>query len=290
MQRGALMIYKAYALIFDRSRSKMRSADEVTLVDAMHGTNLDARAATGAQVVVDGCEVILYGDSTVGAGLLTLHTADTAVGAVLTGECALILVGAFHNNTGGVVDKVNDAVGALAYADAASDALLGVNVCDTVLDRDSVLRANHSAVTVAEAGEGAEFIAAVCHIGGAAGLVTLVVVLSGCYVTGAVAGNVSNLFNNVLSGNAEDSRDLLSGTVTAGNAEIGLVGGFFRKSLSITVTSGISARAAVCTGQTVTDSQSGLILFHSEEYARYRKNNGADDTDAEKEKNGNKNL
>ena len=268
----------------------MRSANEVTLVDAMHGTNLDARAATGAQVVVDGCEVILYSDSTVGAGLLTLHTADTAVGAVLTGERALILVGAFHNNAGGVVDKVNDAVGALAHADAAADTLLGVNVCDTVLDRDSVLRANHSAVTVAKAGKGAEFIAAVCHVGGAAGLVTLVVVLSGCYVTGAVAGNVSNLFNNVLSGNAEDSRDLLSGTVTAGNAEIGLVGGLFRKSLSITVTSGISARAAVCTGQTVTDSQSGLILFHSEEYARYRKNNGADNTDAEKEKNGNKNL
>ena len=268
----------------------MCSANEVTLVNAMHGANLNARATAGAEVVVDACEVILNGNCALRTGLLALHTTDTAVGAVLTGECALILVRALNDNTGGVVDEVDDAVGALTHADAAADTLLGVNVSDAVLNGDSALRTNLSTVAVAKTSVGAELIAAVRHISGAAGLVTLIVVLSGCYVTGAVAGNVCNLFNNVLSGNAEDSRDLLSSAVAAGNAEVGLVGGLVRKSLSIAVASRVSARAAVCTGQAVTDSESGLILLYSEEYARYGKNYRANYTDAEKEKNGNKNL
>lgn len=270
--------------------SKMRSANEVTLVNAMYRTNLDARATAGAEIVVDGCEVILDGNCALRTGLLALHTTDTAVRAVLTGECALILVGALNDNAGGVVDKVNDAVGALTHADATADTLLGVNVSDAILNRDSALRTNARAVAVAKTSVGAVFVAAVRHISGAAGLVTLVVVLSGCYVTGAVAGNVSNLLNNVLSRNAEDFCNLLSRAVAAGNAEVGLVGGLVRKSLSIAVASRVSARAAVCTGQAVTDSESGLILLYSKEYARYGKNYRANDTDAEKEKNGNKNF
>ena len=71
---------------------KVRSANEVALVDTVNGADLNARAAACAERVVDGCEVILYGNSTVRTGLLTLHTADTAVGADFARYCALVVI------------------------------------------------------------------------------------------------------------------------------------------------------------------------------------------------------
>ena len=260
-----VMIYKAYALIFDRPRSKMCSANEVTFVDAMHGTNLNARATAGAEVVVDACEVILNGNCALRTGLLALHTTDTAVGAVLTGECALILVRALNDNTGGVVDEVDDAVGALTHADAAADTLLGVNSGNAVLNLDSVLRTYRNAVAVAEAGVGAESVTAIGHIGGTAGLLALVVVLSFNDVAGTVAGNVSNLLNNLSSFNAENCGDTLSGVVTAGDTEVGLIGGLLSKSLCVAVTSRVSTGATVSARETVTDSNGGLVLLNAEE-------------------------
>ena len=70
----------------------MRSADEVAFVDAVHGTYLYAFAATCAERIVDGSEVVLDGNSASLTGLLTLHTADTTVGAVFAHGCALVLV------------------------------------------------------------------------------------------------------------------------------------------------------------------------------------------------------
>ena len=246
---------------------EVSTADEVALVNTLNGADLYARAAAGTERVVDGREIVLNGDSTLRTGLLTLHTADTAVGAILTGESTLILVGALNYYAGSVVDKMNDTVGALAHADATADTLLRINSCYTVLYGDSVLRTNYGTVTVAEAGEGTELVAAVRHICGAAGLVTLVVVLSCRYVASAVAGNVSNSFHYVGSLNAEDSRDVLCGAVTAGNAEVGFVGSLVSESLCISVTARVAARATVSAGQTVTDSNGGFILFYSEEYA-----------------------
>ena len=155
----------------------MRSADKAALVDTVYGTNLNACATAGAKVVVDGSEVILNGDCAVGTGLLTLHTADTTVGAVLTHVCALIVVGAFNDNSYGIVEKMDNAVGTLAYANAAADTLLGINASNVVLDGNSVLRADSRAVAVSETGEGTELVTAVRHVGGTAGLVSLVVVL-----------------------------------------------------------------------------------------------------------------
>ena len=71
---------------------------------------------------------------------------------------------------------MNDAVGALSYTDSTADTLSRIDSCDTVINGDSVLRTNHRAVAVAKTSVVAEFITAVRHVGGAAGLVTLVVV------------------------------------------------------------------------------------------------------------------
>ena len=266
----------------------MRSADEATLVDAMHGTSLNARATACAKVVVDGGEVILNGDCAVGTGLLALHTADTAVLTVLTYVSALIMVGAFNDNAYGIVEKVDNAVGTLTNADATADTLLGINACYAVLDSDSVLRADSRAVTVSKTGEGAELVATVRHISGKTGLNALIFVLLLIDAAGTVAGYESNLFYNVLCLNSEDGSDLLCGSVTAGNTEIGLVGGLFRKSLSVSVASGVTASATVSAGETVTDCNGSLVLLYAEEYRRKGKENCAYDSDTYEDKNRNK--
>ena len=250
----------------------MRSADEAAFVDAMYGTNLYACAAAGAKIVVDGRKVVLYGDSAVGTGLLALHTADTSVLAVLTYVCALIVVRALNDNTLGIVDKVDDTVGALSYTDTAADTLLGVNSGNAVLNFDSILRTNNSAVTVAKTSIGAESVAAVRHISGEAGLVALVVVSLFNNVASAVAGNVCNLLYNVLRLNAENGGDILRGFVSSGNAEIGSIDLALCKSLCISVTARISASAAVSTGKRVTDSEEFLILLDAEELIGNGKN------------------
>ena len=250
-------------------------------MDAFYGAYLDTLAARSTERVIYGGKIILDLYSTAGAGLFAFHTADATVGAILTGKSALILVGAFNNHACGIVDKVDDSVGTLAYTYAASNTLLGIDTGNAVLNRNSVLRTYSRTVTVAEAGEGAVLIAAVSHICGEAGLVTLIVALSGSCITGAVAGNVSNLFNNVLGFYAKNGSDRLCGTVTAGNTKIGFIGGFVCESLCIAVTTGVSASTAVSTGKTVTDSNRSLVLFYSKEYARNGEKHRANNSNSE---------
>jgi len=112
----------------------VRSANKVSFVDAVHGADLDARAAAGAERVVDGREIVDNGYCSVRTGLLTLHAADTAVCAIFSYRRALIVVRALDHDALGVVDKVDDTVGALSHTDAAADTLSRVNVGDAVLN------------------------------------------------------------------------------------------------------------------------------------------------------------
>ena len=260
----------------------MRSADEATLVDAMHGTSLNARAAACAKVVVDGSEVILNGDCAVGTGLLALHTADTAVLTVLTYVSALIIVGAFNDNAYGIVEKMDNAVGTLTNADATADTLLGINARYAVLDSDSVLGADSRAVTVSKTGEGAELVSTVRHISGKAGLNALIFVLLLVDAAGTVAGYESNLFYNVLCLNAEDLRDLLRGAVAARNAEVRFVCCLVGKRLCIAVAARIAAGAAVCAGKTVANGNCRFVLLNGKEDVCKYKYNRANYAYAEK--------
>lgn len=90
----------------------MRSADKVTLVNAMNGTNSRASTAAGAFRIINGSEIVNHVDCIVGTGFFALFTADTAVGAIFSYVCARVVIGAFDNYARGIVYKVNDAVGA----------------------------------------------------------------------------------------------------------------------------------------------------------------------------------
>ena len=269
---------------------KVCSADKVTLVDAVYGTNLGASAAAGAERVIYSSEVSVHGDSAAGTGLLTLHTADTAVGAVLTYVSALIVVRALYHNAGGIVDEVDDAVRTFSHADTATDTLTGIDLSYLVLDGDSVLRTNLSAVAVTKTSEGAELVAAVRHISGAAALESAELISSLYSLTGAVAGNVSNLLNYVLSLNAENGCDALSGRVTAGHAEIGRGGSALGESLSVAVTARVAAGATVSAGESVTDSGERLIFLNTEEVIGNGKKYCANERDTKEDSNGYNNF
>ena len=268
----------------------MCAANEVALVDTMDGTYLYARATAGAEVVIDGREIVLYGDSTLRTGLLTLHTADTAVGAVLTYVSALIVVRALYHNAGGIVDEVDDAVRTFSHADTAADTLTGIDLSYLVLDGDSVLRTNLSAVAVTKTCEGTELVAAVRHISGAAALETAELISSLYSLTGAVAGNVSNLLNYVLSLNAENGCDALSSGVTSGHAEVGRGGSALGESFSVAVTARVAAGATVSAGESVTDSGELLIFLDTKEVIGKGKKYSANERNTEEDSNRNNNF
>ncbi len=264
----------------------MRAADEVTLVDAVYRANGCTLTAAGAEVVIYGREVVDNLDSATRTSLLTLHTADTAVGADLSCYGTLIVVRALNDNSGGVFDKVDDTVGTLSYTDTAADTLSGIDLSNAVLDGDSVLRTSHSTVAVAKTSKVTYLVTAVNHVGGKAGLVALVLELSVGNVAGAVTSNVSNLLNNVCRLNAEYSSDLLCGIVTAGNTEVGSLGNLFSKSFCVAVTAGEAAGATVSAGQTLTDSNSGFVLLYRKEYSGKGEKNCAENGNTEKKKHG----
>ena len=263
----------------------MCSADEVALVDALNGANGGTGATTGALLIIDGCEVVYHGDCAVGAGFLTLLTADTAVGAVLSYCGAGVVVRALDDNAGGIVDEVDDVVGTGACTNAAANTLCRVNNSHAVNDADGVFGTYGNAVTVAKAGVGAKTVTAVSKVSIAAGLDTNVLVLLFNNVALAVAGNVCNLLYNVLCLNAEDTRDILRSGISAGGTEVGSGFGTVGKSLRISVAARVATATAVCTGKAVTDSHKLLILFYCKEDVGNGKEHGTKNANARKKQN-----
>ena len=226
----------------------MRAADEIALVDTVNRADLNAFAAADTLFVVDCREVVNYVNSILGTVLLTLTATDTAVCTSLACICALSVTRALDNNARCVADKMNNSVRTGANTNAAAYTLSRVYARNAVINSDSELRTNLDTVSVAEAGIGADLVARVCHIGGATALFALVVILTAGYFAGAVAGNVSDLLNNVLCLNAESSGNTLCGRVATGYAKVGFIGLALCESLSIAVTAVVAAGTAVGAG------------------------------------------
>ena len=256
----------------------MCAADEVALVDTMNGANLGAFAAAGTLVVVDNGKVVNDLDSTVGAGLLALAAGDTAVLAALADCRALIVIRALYNDALGILDKMNDAIGALACAHTASDTFGGIDLGNAVINSDSVLGTDSYAIAVTKAGVSTELITRIAEVSNATALNAVVDVSALGSLTVAVAGNVSNLLYNVLRLNAEDGSDLLRALVSAGNAEVGGSSLTLCKSLGISIAARVAASTAVSTGEGVTDSEEFLFLLDAEELIGNGKNYSTNDS------------
>ena len=245
----------------------MCAADEVIFVDAVYGAYFNACSAAGAKRIIDYSKIVFNLYSLGGACLFTLHTADTSVRAILARQCALVMIGAFDDYAGRIVDQLDDVVGAGANADAATDALDGGNARNAVFNADSIVGAFVGAVAVSEAGECAAFISLVEKVCGSAGFCASVNVFVLNDIACSAAGNVCNLFDNGIRLNAEYACDRASGGIAAGGAKIGLIDLFFSQSLGVTVAAGESASSAVCSGEAIADGGGGFIGFRAEEDA-----------------------
>jgi hypothetical protein len=256
------------------------AANEVAEMNALYGTNIVTSAATCTLAVIDGSKVVLYLDCSLGTGLLALHTTDTTVGAGLTCYCALIMAGALYYYANGILYEMNDVVRTSLLTKTATDTLLGVDLCDALflINSDSISGTNVHTVTVAKAGIGALAVARIVDISSKTGVNTVVNELSLLGLARAVAGYVSNLFNNVTCGKSHDLTDLFSNTVTAGNTEAGVVALTLTESLCISVTARVTASTAVCTGEAVTNGNNLFVFLNCKEGSsngkNYRTNEG----------------
>ena len=256
----------------------MSAANEVFEVNTLLGANFLTSATTGALGVVNGSEVVLYLDSSVRTGLLTLHTADTAYGTNLVCNSALIMAGALNDNAGIVGNNVNYVVGTGLCTDATADTLGRIDVSDALLgiDDDSILGTYCNTVAVAETCEGTVAVTVVVKLCSGTGLDAVVNVLSLLGLARAVTAYVRNLCGNVACCKTHDLAELLSNVSATGSTEAGIVGLALTKSLSISVTTGVAAGTAVCTGEAVTNRNDLLIFLNCEEGSSNGKNHCTD--------------
>ena len=258
----------------------MSSADEILQMNTLHGTNIVTSSAARTLIIINCGEIILYLDCSLGTGLLTLHTADTAVGASLTGYSSLIVAGALNNNTGGVVNHMNYAVGTGLSTERASDTLGRIDLCNAVFTNvNCVVGTYGNTVTVAKTSEGTLGIAGVRKLSSLTGLDTVVNVLSVLCLALTVTSNVSYLCSNVTCSEANDLTDLLCNVGTTGDTEAGVIALALTESLCITVTTRVTAGTAVCTGKAITNSNNLLIFLNCKECSRNSKNYSTNECD-----------
>ena len=129
---------------------KVSSADEAALVNTPDGADLGTLAAARAKGIINSCQIVFNLDSAVSAGLFAFHASDTAVGAALSCDCALVVIGAFDNYTGSVVYKLDNALRTGADTDTAADTLAWVDASNGINDCNSLLGASVSAISVTE--------------------------------------------------------------------------------------------------------------------------------------------
>ena len=142
--------------IYSAGKSYIDKVNRADRADCM------AFAASAALVVIDFCAEILNGNCFIRAGLDALHAADTAGGAFLPGDAALVVVFALDGGLdlfeGHHFDKT---LRAGFKAHLARLAHSGVNVSNTVNYADCVILAGIHTVAEAEAAVDAFLVTAV---------------------------------------------------------------------------------------------------------------------------------
>ena len=201
----------------------MCTANEVALVNTVYGAYLAALAARDALIVVDHRKIVNDVYSVLGTSLFTLAASDTSVKAELADYCALIVVGALNDYSLSISYEMDYSVRTGPYAKTASDALSLINHRNSALgDLNSVLGTDGNTVAVAKTSVYAGSVALVKEVCRTAGLRSVVIILSVLVIAYAVAGNVSNHLNYVLSLNSEYSGDLSCRTVASGSTKVSL--------------------------------------------------------------------
>ena len=137
----------------------MGAAKETALVNTSNRANTLASSATRALVVINYGKVVYKGYGAFGTALRALSASDATVCAVFANVSTLLVAVALNGNALGVLDEMNESVGADANANSATNALGGVDVSDAVFGNSySRSGASLRAVAITKAGKDAESV------------------------------------------------------------------------------------------------------------------------------------
>ena len=120
-------------------------------MDSVNGTSVNAKSAAGALGVIEDGKVVVHSDRAVRAGTRTLGAADTAVGAHLAGENALVVVRAADGDDGAIFLHADGSVRTVLRAESAARAEARDDLCNAVDDNDSVVGTSRRAVAKTDA-------------------------------------------------------------------------------------------------------------------------------------------
>ena len=176
--------------------------DHDTAGCAVSGAHREVRAVL-AFIIVNDRHVVRDLDRAVGADLLAFLTADTAAGADLARDSALVLVAAGNENALNVSHQRDQVVRTFLGTHAASNTILRIDARYTVVNANSALGTDSGAVAKTETAVGTVSFAAVKQLCRLTGLDTLIFHLILRLFT--VAGTVYNcdLFNYILKFNTQ---------------------------------------------------------------------------------------
>ena len=258
----------------------------------MDGTSVNAETAARALGVVEDGEVVVHCNCAVRAGARTFLTADTAVGAHLAGESALIVVGATDSDDNAVFLHLDSSVRTVLSAKSATGTEARNDLCNAVVYDDGIVGTSRSAVTKTNACIGTYVFAfpmLCCLAAGLKSCAKVLFVLLGSFA-GTMAADVSKLLNCYACFNAENACDSLRGRVAAGNAEVGLADLAFGECAGIAVASAVAASTAVSSGERITDSEEFFVFLNTEKDVRNGKYDRANSRDSETDKNRDNNF
>ena len=89
-------------------------------MDSVNGAGVGTKAASDALIVIHNGKIVLHGDSAVGAGTRALGTAYTTVRTHLSGQNALIVIGASDGNQRALLHHTDSSVRTVFRAQTAS--------------------------------------------------------------------------------------------------------------------------------------------------------------------------
>ena len=259
-------------------------------MNSANRASINAKTAAGALGVIEKGKILVHGDRAVGAGACALGASDTAVGAHLTGESALVVVGTSDSDDGAVLLHLDGAVRTGLRAKTAARAEARDDLCYAVGNDDCIVGTNRSTVAKTDAGIGTNVFTfpMLCSLTtGLEAVAKVLFVLLGS-LAGAVASNVSKELDSLSCFNAENTCNLLRCDVAAGNTEVSFGDLAFGESTSISVASAVSAGTAVSAGKSIADGEEFFILLNSKENVRNGKYDRANNRDRKTDKNGNK--
>ena len=244
--------------------------------DTADGAIFGAKTALCTKGIIYNREVIFDLNRARGAILFTLFAADAGVRAFSASGRALFLITAGNEKIFLICHKSYKMLRAGSGTNTATDAKPSIDMSNTVLQANSVLRTSLYAIAKANATEVALSVSAVHGFCRAAAADTDVIHLIYGMIAVAVAMDNGNLLDNVLSFLPENIGDLLCHCIRSGNTKICFYRIILSKSLCVSVTPRVTASAAICSGQALTYIRKTFILGDRKEFRGKNKHYSTD--------------